>query len=405
MRVRTGKPGRRGTVLVYFAFMVFALMGIAALVIDLGMALATRRQMQTAADTAALEGLRARDAETDQQRRQDASTLVTYHFDDNLNPQDGDPWPFSAGPVVQFSGGLQFGAAQTLTVGPPYKPVLQLNLDNDMTGDLVSGTYIPGGPPVENADYSRTDFTPDPAGSATPGNAFLVRLRRTGEAANPGISLPGPPLPYLFGRGSLLAPDTKLKGILVRATAIADGRRVLSVGTPNADTRLQLVGVAPFVLLRTQWESETVLPTDTAVSITADAAGSITVNGTPAAGYTFTPAAVSTMGQVTAANSSPLDLTNYRLFQYVPVVQDFAGASGTKQRIIGFGRIDLSPDPANPGQFLITKRQNKIAAANASIALVGDLDAELRSDPNQLSLVLTANLNFAKPLLAPALVR
>src|SRR5208337_4438462 len=52
---------RAGYVLVFFAFMFFGLMGLAALVIDMGFARLAQRQMQTAVDSAALEGLRFRD--------------------------------------------------------------------------------------------------------------------------------------------------------------------------------------------------------------------------------------------------------------------------------------------------------------------------------------------------------
>jgi hypothetical protein len=52
---------RRGYVLILFAMLLFAILGLAALVIDLGMARLTQRQMQTAVQSAALEGLRFRD--------------------------------------------------------------------------------------------------------------------------------------------------------------------------------------------------------------------------------------------------------------------------------------------------------------------------------------------------------
>ena len=57
---RRRPPHRGGYVLVLFVLMFFALLGLAALVIDLGFARLTQRQMQSAADSAALEGLLAR---------------------------------------------------------------------------------------------------------------------------------------------------------------------------------------------------------------------------------------------------------------------------------------------------------------------------------------------------------
>ena len=55
------RPDRAGYALVLFVMMFFGLMGLAALVIDLGFARLAQRQMQTAVDSAALEGLRWRD--------------------------------------------------------------------------------------------------------------------------------------------------------------------------------------------------------------------------------------------------------------------------------------------------------------------------------------------------------
>ena len=55
------RPDRAGYALVLFLMMFFGLMGLAALVIDIGFARLAQRQMQTAVDSAALEGLRWRD--------------------------------------------------------------------------------------------------------------------------------------------------------------------------------------------------------------------------------------------------------------------------------------------------------------------------------------------------------
>ena len=60
-RTAIRRRNRDGNVLVVFGFLVFACMAIAALVIDVGFARLTQHEMQTAADTAALEGLRYRD--------------------------------------------------------------------------------------------------------------------------------------------------------------------------------------------------------------------------------------------------------------------------------------------------------------------------------------------------------
>ncbi|MFN5957579.1 MAG: pilus assembly protein TadG-related protein, partial [Planctomyces sp.] len=56
-----GRAGRRGNILLGFAILLFAIFALAALVIDLGVRSMTQRQMQTAVDAAAVEGLRFRD--------------------------------------------------------------------------------------------------------------------------------------------------------------------------------------------------------------------------------------------------------------------------------------------------------------------------------------------------------
>src|SRR5436853_621049 len=97
---------RRDSVLPPFALLLFVIFAFAALVIDMGFVFLTRRQMQTAVDAAALEGLRKRDdpalaaAARDAARRQAASNLTALVFDDNLNPGDGDPLNLGAGPEV-----------------------------------------------------------------------------------------------------------------------------------------------------------------------------------------------------------------------------------------------------------------------------------------------------------------
>lgn len=166
---------RRGAVLVNFALTVFVLLGIAALTIDLGMALLTRRQMQTAVDTAALEGLRYRDETPatsivnqlleaplpnssdrhavlqamksealaasfpiscadgdldencpelrDYIRRKAASRMIALTFDDNLDlssTNENAP-QLGAGPIVRFESGIAIGedgfeASQTLVI-------------------------------------------------------------------------------------------------------------------------------------------------------------------------------------------------------------------------------------------------------------------------------------------------
>jgi hypothetical protein len=314
---------RRGYVLVYFAMLTFVLMAVASLVIDVGFAFITRRQMQTAVGSAALEGLRFRDSvplqwkdptnsgqldssiitamqgegldpsNLDNVRRWAAQQNVVNTFDDNLNPTDGDPSNFGAGPVVNFTespgvppSGQAIAASQTISPGTPtvYKPSdlkwpFQINPNNDVMGDMVSGSYTfnplnyaPSTSRVEDENYNRTDFQ---AGTTSPANSFLVRMKRSNEPPNNApISSSGPPIPYLFGRGSLLTTQqqggntvwAKSQGITVRATSIADARPAMAVGpslpvlNPSTNTFTSSLGLAPFEIDYTYWQN---LQTDT----------------------------------------------------------------------------------------------------------------------------------------------
>jgi hypothetical protein len=255
---------RRGSALVLFVILLFAILGIAALVIDLGFARLAQRQMQTAVNAAALEGLRfrddvpeawktdppdfiRRDCETlegsgkdaddwcDCVRRSLASRMVAMTFDDNLNPEDGDSLQFGAGPVIRYTNGISIGgewnASATLTISndpdefafPVYKPHrddgtlgLELNYaageDDKPHGDMVAGHYRyfdENNDPVnhsEDDEYVRDDL--DSRGIKT---AFLVRMRRTtgnnSMDSEAGVSSSGEPLPLLFGMGAPLNSD------------------------------------------------------------------------------------------------------------------------------------------------------------------------------------------------------
>jgi hypothetical protein len=229
-------------VLVQVALLVFALCGMLSLVIDIGYARLSQSQMQTAADSAALEGMRNRDAirngagqpvafASDCVRRAAANRIVRRTFDDDFDTESGDPdYQFGAGPVVDVTEGVtSVHALQTMTIPEQhvYKPNLQMNQPNQVYGDMVSGRfcYVTDPHPSEgheyevqdlvcdqpqsaSGDYARNDFNPDaasPTGPAAlsecpapddtppnpwPGggtgtlsndNAFLVRLRRSNE--------------------------------------------------------------------------------------------------------------------------------------------------------------------------------------------------------------------------------
>ncbi len=284
---------RKGFTLVIFALLMFALLALAALVIDLGIVRTTQRQMQTATDSAALEGMRFRQRVPenwldnsdpigrelisaigappaapqdptdpawqdwcDLASRYAASRNVTNTFDDDFNLA-ADARNFGAGPRLTFTGGTpispEFNASQTMSIPSSrvYDPVLSLNsASNDPPGDIVAGNAIkPELATIEENDYSRTDFT---TGATIDGNrnGLLVRMRRTNETLDPAVGSTGGTIPNLFGRGSLIASDLKGRGIAVRSTSIAASsyERLSFEPSPEeltVEVRAKSIGVRP----------------------------------------------------------------------------------------------------------------------------------------------------------------
>lgn len=327
---------RRGNVLILFALMVFGLFAMAALVIDIGFARLTQRQMQSAADFAAIDGLRFRDGappeydetsfaapqDFDKARRLHARLMVESFFDDDLEPENGDMGAFGsglghfgAGPVVEFKDGYGdpslyaseyiFAADNpssdperigSLPRVPVFKPQLEINHNDNAAnnyGDMVAGEFKPNPdfPPLnENSaideyidqdnkeNYVRRDFVPISDAHSAP--AFLVRIRRSfedfsnrGEYPNAdGVASSGPPVPYLFGRGTLLARSGIGRGIAVRATGLSAVRATDANGTASnignvtqvgpafprgiVSESFGVVGVAPFLLNVEHWPTE-----------------------------------------------------------------------------------------------------------------------------------------------------
>ena len=330
--------------LVQVALIVVALCGLLSLVVDVGAVRLTQGQMQNAADTAALEGLRNRDVglrtpagqfvndpfASDCIRRAAANRMVRRTFDDDLDPVNGDPaYQFGAGPIIASNGGTTtLHAGQTIAPGEPrvYKPGPQLNQQNQVYGDMVSGRFCYTADPVPSeggqyevqdivcteaqrgsGTYSRNDFnpsltvpTPPPAllecpapddavpapwpiggsGSISTVNdsAFLVRLRRSNEfadaglAGEPSVASTGPTLPLTFGAGTTIAADdpnggysVRRDGLTVRATAIASVQPAMRVGLPRINAAQQ--GVAPFAVVDTCVQSATGAAVTLTVSI------------------------------------------------------------------------------------------------------------------------------------------
>src|SRR5258705_5452742 len=248
-----------------------------SLIIDIGYARVAQGQMQNAADAAAIEGIRQRDAVADRARREAVNTVVGWTFDDNFDPTDGDAdFQFGAGPVLDLTeGATSLHGLQTSSVPDQhvYKPNLQPNLGNAPEGDMVSGRFcysadplpsenvayemqdtVCGQPQLGAGAYARNDFNPRGANA----NAFLVRLRRSNEyqdlegRTDPDVGSSGPSLPLTFGKATTIHGDdpaatysVRRDGLTVRATAIAETRPALHIGVQPPGQ------LAPFVLLDT----------------------------------------------------------------------------------------------------------------------------------------------------------
>jgi hypothetical protein len=409
-------------VLVQFALLTFGFLALAALVIDLGLVRLARLQMQTATSGAALEGLRFRDelppgfppgSDVDASRREAAGRLASWVFDDDLNSSNGDSTTYGAGPLLEFRDGIalagtSYRASQLITLPDPpvYKPDLRTNYpDNDKAGDMLSGTWRGGEDHSEGSDYSRRDFL-------SPGNdAFLVRMRRTSESFDAGstTSSSGPPVPMIFGRGSLLNFDSRAAGIPVRATVIATARRVQSVGYP--DPARSLPGATPFVLRRTAWAE---LGTDILTGATVTTGSpDVAIRGNVVGWFIDLDAiAVTVLGQeaiAVPATSSLLARLPTDGISYAPIVADNGPLAG---RVIGFGFLDVTRDATNQNELVLTKRTNRIAALNASATPaepLADVFSDQPDDPD-LTDLFEAHAGggpnaLADPLLGAALVR
>ncbi|HWB14894.1 MAG TPA: Tad domain-containing protein [Vicinamibacterales bacterium] len=437
--------------LVQIAFMLVALFGVAALTVDLGLARVTQSEMQTAADSAAIEGLRYRNIssdgfQSDCRRRVAAADMVRTTFQNT-----DDDRRYGAGPVIAIDGGV--GPADAFTqidLSDPhaYAPDLQINqTTNDGIGDLVSGTFTsssaPG--PEEDAGYARVDFAPaaavdagssgfegcpspidhpelydNPAPDAWPDSgvgpigvadhangAFLVRLRRTSNRDGlddvPEVSSHGPALPLLFGRGSAIAgtdvdagDSLRRDGLTIRATAIAGAMPALAVGQAGGSVG---EGAAPFALSSDAYAA---VPVDPPTTMVIGADGSID-------GGQFTAVPLTRVGEmVPVASPATCDvpISGEGRRAYVPLV-DTIGASS---RVVGFGRVtfwwscDTPGDP--PGDFRVARGSQHVVSANATAVLADGFPADLPLD--DVADLMTRNRQLADAglaVLVPALVR
>lgn len=264
--------GKGGFLLMQVSFLLLVLMGLAALVIDLGMARVTQGFLQSSADAASLDGLRFRDVlltdpvASDVDRRLAASRAASRVHDEDLDlSTEARGLLLGGGPQFQTgTTGIDSPAGGLLVGQGPYLPVLQTNAaSNEVHGDLVAGSFTaldPADPGnsrwhAEQSSYARTDFQAANPADAPGAPAFLARLRRTNNRLGldrvGGVSSAGPTLPFLFGLGSGVLTserpdlyDPRRDGLTVRATAIADARPAIAAGL----AREGVLGVAPVAL-------------------------------------------------------------------------------------------------------------------------------------------------------------
>ncbi|MBM3782417.1 MAG: hypothetical protein FJW29_12235 [Acidobacteria bacterium] len=471
--------------LVQVALVAFAMLALLGLVVDAGMLHLTQGQMQTAVDGAAIEGIRNRDAilqggpggvpvpnafASDCVRRTVATRLAAAQFDDTIYAVDGDPgYRFGAGPVIgRTAGYTTLHAGQTITAADPYDPRLQLNQQNAVYGDMVSGrfTYSVDPAPAEDSTYARTDFVPSelsplapaalpecpdpdaPLPSTWPASstaapltsadheAFLVRLRRSNEWGDvdgqlePGVASSGPSLPLLFGQGAPIhgdSPDSaysvRRDGFTVRATAIARAQPAMQVGLPRTVAPIQ-PGVTPFVLLDTFAAG----PAPAAgVPVTLDPASGTLCPGATCAGPTApaiagrfvvatiapTPAwlATATVGRVaTPAVPRACATALPQAAGYAPVVATVAGLG---PRVVGFTTVQLIRDPARPADLcagLLLRAPSRVAASNATALLPVDWQLPVTTSATSLRELMDRHFQAAgrpayQPVLAPVLAR
>jgi len=397
--------------LIFVALLLAALMGVAALSVDLGLASLSQAAMQVAADDAAREGLRLRDdvpgdpAASDAERRAAASLLVQRLEDDDLLATPGDAVGLGAGAelILQPGASPVPGASALLTVGGDgfWRPVLQENLDNLVHGDLVAGTYSAAAAHEEPADYVRADFAVPDSADAPSAPAFLARLRRTNDVlgldAQDGTSSTGPTLPLLFGQGNFVhgagggAYDPRTDGFTVRATAIADVRAAIAVGPADNGAGM---GAVPWSLQRGFWDS---LAPEVPVTLTLDAgSGQLALAGTGVVG-TACELVLGAGQPVLAAPAGSLPVQGW-----IAVTSDEVDGVS---RAVAFGWMDLLAE--GPTSVSLVKHAAAVAPLNAS-AVATALLPELPADMLQQLLSVIDSLSLAPEsglVLAPVLVR
>ena len=450
---RRQEPQRRGAVLVWFAILIFALLPIVALVVHTGMITLTRRQMQTAVNSAAVEGLRFRDAvpelwRTDTRtdlveccdpppedensseyatwldcaRRWSAGRQVSMVFDDDLNPDNDDVLQLGAGPAIAFDDevtdislpGTDFKASRTIrsaNIGV-YDPQLEFNVSDERHGDMVSGQYVSEGCHQENGEYFRGDLLIDGDSDVNPfaqcfpddhnvydpsigDDAFLVRLRRTdnnfGLDSVGNVSSSESPVPFLFGRGPF--GDADFLSRRERGTIVRATAIAKAVAARTVGWYSSDVGygLAPIWVRDTVWQAGGTIPLS---------------DSDPSADAQFiipNVQVVSLGEQLTSGPAIDIDTDPER------VVAIFADIENAGRRVVGFG---IGLVNSNSAIREVTPQSSAIGHMNVSASMINPNQELTESQWNEVfeehakfepdSLQFDQDL---EPLLAPARVR
>jgi hypothetical protein len=226
---------RSGAILILVVMLLFVLIAIAGLLIDVGMARLTQAHMQSVTDASAIEGGWFKAMGTDEIAMREAVVRRADEISESWGQRR-----------IELDGGYDLDddvkaeSAQTFnrdTLGDPVKQSLDLNMDNEFEGDIVTGLYdeseVPSSLPGQPVGH---DLSPAFEPNAESYNSILVRLRRTGERDIPG-GVSAERLTFLWSRGSLLNFGLRGRGIAVRSESIAKMAPVVAVGD-SADGRL-----------------------------------------------------------------------------------------------------------------------------------------------------------------------
>lgn len=422
--------------LVQVILLMFGLLGICAIIIDLGYARVAQAQMQAGADSAALEGLRLRDEGSELSRRQVARLFARKTYEDPVTElvNDGDPGndgglaPFArltgAGGHLTLSGGqtpLRAFQQISISANPMYRPCLALNQANIVNGDLVGGAYDPDGAkadvayqPVMKNDYNRYITRTEELAAGVSADAFLARMRRTGYTPSGSLDEPdqddvadtacsstdtavsaGPSVPLLFGLGSTVraregsAYSVRQHGFTVRATSLARALPVRQISALKA---------AAFALEREFWESgisagpfTLTNKADGRLVLAAStpeepAGGAVGAQKLTRVGQTFT------VGGVVSSISPALE-------RYVPIYET---VNGTTQVVIGYAWVLVTVTPGSGFSTIeVMPFRNRIASVGAS----SQMPAAWSVDPAFVAEVSRRNANLFYSMKAPGLVR